>query len=52
MIANFTERPEAAKRLTRVGTMPPDESLDVTRLAAWTIIANLILNLDEVLSKG
>jgi len=49
---NFTQRPEAAKRLSRIGTMPPDESLDVTQLASWTVIANLILNLDEVLSKG
>ena len=52
MRTNFTERPEAAKRLVSVGTMPPDESLDVVELASWTVIANLILNLDEVLSKG
>jgi len=52
MHANFTERPEAAQRLSRIGAMPPDDSLDVTQLASWTIIANLILNLDEVLSKG
>ena len=52
MLVNFKERPDAAKRLSQVGTMPPDESLDVTQLASWTIIANLILNLDEVLSKG
>ena len=44
--------PEAAKELTAVGESPPDETLDAVEVAAWTMIANLILNLDEVLNKG
>ena len=44
--------PEAAKALIAVGESPPDETLDAVEVAAWTMIANLILNLDEVLNKG
>lgn len=48
----YKDRPEAAKRLVSIGTTPVDAALNEVDLAAWTIIANLILNLDEVLSKG
>ena len=44
--------PEAAKELIAVGESSPDETLDAVEVAAWTMIANLILNLDEVLNKG
>ena len=44
--------PEAAKVLIAVGESSPDETLDAVEVAAWTMIANLILNLDEVLNKG
>ena len=44
--------PDAAKALITVGESAPDETLDAVEVAAWTMIANLILNLDEVLNKG
>ena len=44
--------PEAAKELITVGESTPDETLDAVEVATWTMIANLILNLDEVLNKG
>ena len=44
--------PEAAKELITIGESTPDETLDAVEVAAWTMIANLILNLDEVLNKG
>ena len=44
--------PEAAKALISVGESKPDEKLDAVEVATWTMIANLILNLDEVLNKG
>ena len=44
--------PEAAKALITVGESAPDDTLDAVEVAAWTMIANLILNLDEVLNKG
>lgn len=44
--------PEAAEELVQVGESAPDETLDAVEVAAWTMIANLILNLDEVINKG
>ena len=44
--------PEAAKELITVGESKPDEKLYPIEVATWTMIANLILNLDEVLNKG
>ncbi len=42
---------EAAKLLLAVGVAPLDESLEPAELAAWTITANLLLTLDEVVNK-
>ncbi len=50
-LAVYQENTEAAKKLIAVGSVPPDESLDVAELAAWTITGNLLLNLDEVVNK-
>lgn len=43
---------EAAEALVNVGSAPRPTSLDVRRLAAWMIVANVLLNLDETLVKG
>ncbi len=43
---------EEAKKLIAVGESKPEASLDSAELAAWTVVANLILNLDEVITKG
>ncbi len=43
---------DAAKRLIAVGELPPDANLDPAELAAWTVVANTVLNLDEVLCKN
>ncbi|MCC7083707.1 MAG: DUF1553 domain-containing protein [Pirellulales bacterium] len=42
----------AAKKLLAVGDSKRDESLDAAEHAAWTMVGSLILNLDEVLTKG
>jgi hypothetical protein len=42
---------EAAKKLTTFGESPVPPSLDPAELAAWTLVANLVLNLDEVLNR-
>jgi len=47
----FAEDPEAAKRLLSAGESPRDESLSPADHAAWTMVANVILNLDEVITK-
>ena len=43
--------PGAALDLTSIGETPRDEELEVTELAAYTAVANLILNLDETVTK-
>ncbi len=47
----FRERPELASELLRVGASPRDEGIPDHALAAWTIVASSILNLDETISK-
>ena len=42
----------AALKLLAVGESPRNERLDPGELAAWTMIANVILNLDETVTKG
>jgi hypothetical protein len=48
----YRDDPEAALKLLQVGESPRDESLDVPELAAWTIVASTILNLDETVTKN
>jgi hypothetical protein len=51
-LATYTQDIESARRLIAVGESKPDGKLNASELAAWTMVANLILNLDEVLNKG
>jgi hypothetical protein len=51
-LATYTRDVAAAKKLIAVGESKPDATLNPSELAAWTMVANLILNLDEVLNKG
>jgi mono/diheme cytochrome c family protein len=43
---------KAAGQLIAVGETTADPKLNASELAAWTMVANLILNLDEVINKG
>ena len=43
-------RDEAA-RLVAIGESKPDPAIDVPTLAAWTMLANELMNLDEYLTK-
>ncbi len=47
----FEEHPEAADALLAVGEAPCDGSLPRTELAAWTLVCNTLLNLDETITK-
>jgi cytochrome c553 len=47
----FSKDPEAAKKAITYGDLPPDPSAEPAELAAWTMTANVVLNLDEVLNK-
>lgn len=40
-----------ARKLTGAGESKPDSSLAPAELAAWTMLANDVLNLDEALNK-
>lgn len=51
MLKHYQSDPKAAGELIAVGETKPDASLNPQELAAWTMIGNLILNLDEVLTK-
>jgi len=48
----YEKDPEKAKLLIHVGQAPLDEKLENTQLAAWTMVANVVLNLDEVITKN
>jgi hypothetical protein len=43
---------KAAVKLLKVGESPRDEELEVAELAAWTMIASALLNLDETVTRG
>lgn len=48
----FHKEIENAKQLIQIGEQPSPESYDPAELAAWTMTANLILNMDEFISKN
>ena len=52
LTAHYAKEPEAAKQLITAGATKPDSRFSVPELAAWTMIGNVILNLDEVITKG
>ncbi|SHJ19896.1 Planctomycete cytochrome C [Rubritalea squalenifaciens DSM 18772] len=47
----FTKSPDKAKALISVGESKVAEDLPAPELAAWTLISNQILNMDETLNK-
>jgi hypothetical protein len=51
-LENFKNDPKAAKELISVGESACSENLDASELAAWTAIGNILLNLDETITKG
>jgi hypothetical protein len=51
LLAAYKAKPEDAKKLIAVGESKADASLDAGVLAAWTMLVNQMMNLDEVLNK-
>jgi hypothetical protein len=51
LLAYYEEHPKDAAALIAVGESKADPALDVPTLAAWTMLSNELLNLDEVLNK-
>lgn len=50
-VARFQKNPEAAKQLVQLGESKFAASLDPAELAAYTLAANVLLNLDETLTR-
>ena len=47
----YQAHPEEAQQMLAVGQTARDEKLDANLLAAWTMLCNQMLNLDESLNK-
>ena len=51
LTASYQSHPEEAAHLLSVGELKADPSLEPLTLAAWTMLANELMNLDEFLNK-
>ena len=49
--SDFASDESRAVKLVAIGEQPAPEELNAVQLAAWTMVANLVLNLDEVVNK-
>ncbi len=47
----YGKQSEAATALASTGPYKQVEGLDATELAAWTIVTNALLNLDETITR-
>ncbi len=50
--ATYTEDEESARQLIAVGMSPPPQGIDAAELAAWTLLASTVLNLDEAINRN
>ena len=50
-LTNYRKDRKAASELLRVGESKEDDKIDQAELAAWTMVASAILNLDETITK-
>jgi hypothetical protein len=51
-LEHYRANAKAAEELIASGSLPADEKLDRPELAAWTMAANVVLNLDEVVTRN
>ncbi len=49
--AKYTENSEAATAIATMPLGPAPEGMEVVDLAAWTVVSNVLLNLDEMFMK-
>jgi len=50
-LAGFRRDKKSARDLVAVGEWKSDPRLDVSELAAWSMVSSTILNLDETITK-
>ena len=51
LLTHYEQKPEDATALLGVGELKQDPSIPAPRLAAWTMVCNQVMNLDETLNK-
>ena len=51
-LAKYQSSPLEAKKAIAFGDSKPPTDVDAAELAAWTLVANLILNLDEAIVRN
>ena len=51
-LTHYTQDKQAAGALLKVGESEKPKDLDDATLAAWTALANVLLNLDETITKS
>ena len=51
VLADYQEDMESAKEIATMPLGDLPEELDMAEAAAWTIVGNVLLNLDETLAK-
>jgi len=47
----FQKEPERAEELLKIGESPRDSAIPDQEHATWTVLASMILNLDETLNR-
>ena len=50
-MSRFQSDASAAERLLAIGESPRDPAFAPAELAAWTAVMNVLLNLDETITK-
>ena len=51
-LAQFKQDTKAAEKMATSELGKPAENMNLEELAAWTVVANVLLNLDETITKG
>ena len=51
-LATYRQTADAAAKFIRQGESKPNSALPEPELAAWTLVANLVLNLDETITRN
>ncbi|HAV33822.1 MAG TPA: hypothetical protein DC058_17440 [Planctomycetaceae bacterium] len=51
-LADYAAEPASVEAILKTGALPVSEQTDRTRLAAWTSVARVILNLHEVMTRN
>ena len=48
----FSKHPDKAKELLKIGEAPRPSQVPESELAAWTVLSQMVLNLDETLTRN